>query len=294
MPDTLARKDYPNGESSPHRLLATSGMHRSLPRAGGRDHLVACTLWAVAGDETGGGTIISKNRDWKPDHTQVLKLHRGPGSYAYFGLYAEGNDEPGLKGGVNEKGLSVVTASASSIPEASRAKQPGKRGALAVLLANYSTCDEIVARFEAIFPRTRTGFFLIADRRKVLVVEVGLDGRFAHRLLERGSVAHTNHFLEPSLGAFNLKVGRSSTTRLNRIGELLAQEPRPLTAAAFARMSRDQHAGPDNSLWRTGKSARTLSSWIVESPAEGAQRLRVHLATPGQPEELRRNRWVVS
>lgn len=257
-----------------------------LALAGG-NHLAACTLWAIAGDEAGGGTIISKNRDWKPDHTQVLKLHRAPGSYAYFGLYAEGNDKPGLKGGVNEKGLTVVTATASSIPEASRAKQPGKRGALAVLLANYATCDEIVARLETIFPRTSAGFFLIADRCKVLVVEVGLDGKFAHRLVERGAVAHTNHFLEPSLGAFNLKVGRSSTTRLNRIGELLAQEPRPLATAAFVRMSRDQHAGPDNSLWRTGKSSRTLSSWIVESPAEGAQRLRVYLANPGQPEELR-------
>ena len=151
--------------------------------------LNACTLWGSAGTNASGGTIISKNRDWKPDHTQVLKLHRGPGSYAYFGLYAEGNNEPGLKGGVNEKGLTVVTATASSIPEASRAKQPGKRGALAILLANYATCDEIVARLEAIFPRTRTGFFLIADRRKILVVEVGLDGKFAHRLVERGSVA---------------------------------------------------------------------------------------------------------
>jgi len=36
----------------------------------------ACTLWGEAGKDANGGTIISKNRDWEPDHTQVLKIHR--------------------------------------------------------------------------------------------------------------------------------------------------------------------------------------------------------------------------
>ena len=82
--------------------------------------LNACTLWAAAGGDASGGTIISKNRDWKPDHTQVLKVHRDRKGYAYFGLYAEGNKDPGLKEGVNEHGLTVITATAGAIP-----KQPG-------------------------------------------------------------------------------------------------------------------------------------------------------------------------
>jgi hypothetical protein len=36
----------------------------------------ACTLWGVAGQDASDGTIVSKNRDWKPDHTQVLKMRR--------------------------------------------------------------------------------------------------------------------------------------------------------------------------------------------------------------------------
>jgi len=44
--------------------------------AGSSASLKACTLWAAAGEDASGGTIISKNRDWKPDHTQVLKMHR--------------------------------------------------------------------------------------------------------------------------------------------------------------------------------------------------------------------------
>lgn len=251
--------------------------------------LHACTLWGAAGALAGGGTLVSKNRDWKPDHTQVLKLQRSATGYAYFGLYAEGNDDPGLKSGVNEKGLSVLTASASCIPKAQRTSQPGKRGALLTLLTKYATCDEIVAQQASIFPHTRTGFFLIADARKLLVVEIGLGGHYALRVVERGPVAHTNHFLEKSLAEFNLKVGVSSTTRLGRIGDLLAAPDARFTLDSFVRMSRDQQAGPDNSLWRTGngKNERTMSSWITETPAEGPPRLRVLLANPGQPEETR-------
>ena len=33
----------------------------------------ACTLWGAAGSEASGGTIVSKNRDWKPD--QIGRAH---------------------------------------------------------------------------------------------------------------------------------------------------------------------------------------------------------------------------
>ncbi|HOS76345.1 MAG TPA: carcinine hydrolase/isopenicillin-N N-acyltransferase family protein [Verrucomicrobiota bacterium] len=72
----------------------------------------ACTLWGAAGVDAGGGTIISKNRDWKPDHVQVLKMQRPTNGYAYFGLYAEGDDAPGIKEGINEKGLTVLAEKA--------------------------------------------------------------------------------------------------------------------------------------------------------------------------------------
>ncbi|MFN7137784.1 MAG: hypothetical protein ACK4UN_00435, partial [Limisphaerales bacterium] len=37
----------------------------------------AYTLSGAAGEAASGGTIISKNRERKPDHTQVLKMRRG-------------------------------------------------------------------------------------------------------------------------------------------------------------------------------------------------------------------------
>ena len=251
------------------------------------DQLHACTLWGASGSEAGGGTIISKNRDWAPNHTQVLKMHRGSKGYAYFGLYAEGGTEPGIKAGVNEKGLTVVTASASSIPKDVRGSQPGKHGVISELLANCANCDEVLARKDSVFPAARTMFVMISDRKKLLIVEVGLEGKYAVKAIDNQSVTHTNHFLEPSLAEFNMKIGQSSTTRLERIRELLKTSPQPYGLDSVAAMSKDQHDGPDNSLWRTGSKSCTLASWIVETPAQGAPKLRVVVANPGKKQETR-------
>ena len=247
--------------------------------------LRACTLWGAVVTHAAGGTIISKNRDWTPDHTQVLKLQRPDRGFAYFGLYAEGGSEPGIKAGVNDKGLTVITAAASCIPKGKRDNQPGKHGVISALLAGCANCDEVLAKRDAIFPKTRAMFIMISDRAKIVVAEVGLEGSYALQTVESGAVAHANHFLEQKLSAFNEKTGSSSTTRLARVTQLMAASPIPCTTEAFAAISRDQHDGPDNSLWRTGKNTRTLASWIVETPASGAPKLRVVLANPGRPEE---------
>jgi len=249
--------------------------------------LRACTLWGAAGAEAHGGTIVSKNRDWKPDHQQVLKLHRDGKGYAYFGLYAEGNDAPGLKQGINEKGLSVGTASASAIPKSTRTAQRGPGGLAGTLLAGYATCDEVLAHKDKLFSNRRPVFVMISDRQKILMVEVGLKERYAVKVVESGTVVHANHYLEESMQEFNIRAGAGSAARARRIQHLLATTPGPYDAARFADMSRDHHAGPDNSLWRTGANGCTLSSWIVETPAQGPPGLRVLLANPGQPEEVR-------
>lgn len=245
----------------------------------------ACTLWGAVLDNA-GGTLLSKNRDWKPDHTQVLKLTNDGKGFAYFGLYAVGNDSPGIKGGVNEKGLCVVSATAGSIPKATREAMPSSGSLTTRLLANYASCDAILADKDKLLQGRRPSFLMVSDRKKLLTIEIGLNGRHAVKVTEKGTVVHTNHFLEKSLSDCNLKVGESSTVRLARITELLKQAPAPLTSAAFATMSRDRNAGPDNSLWRTGKSSATLSSWIMETPAEGSPKLRVVIADPGKPERV--------
>lgn len=251
--------------------------------------LGACTLWGAAGTSASGGTVVSKNRDWKPDHTQVLRMHRGEKGHAYFGLwtvYAEKSTE-GLVAGVNEKGLTVFTAAAGSIPKGMWEDRPVRRSFTGALLADYASCDEVLAKRDAIFPALRPVFIMISDRKKILSVEVGLGGKYAVKTIEDDVVAHANHFLDDSLAEFNINVGESSPKRFERISHLLKMSPRPFTAECFSAMGKDQHDGPDNSLWRTGKIARTLASWIVETPAHGAPKLRVVIANPGQPEQIR-------
>jgi hypothetical protein len=254
-----------------------------LLRIGAAD-VKPCTLWGEAGKDAGGGTIIAKNRDWEPDHVQVLRIHRQGKGYAYFGLYAQGGEKPGLKDGVNEKGLTVVTASASSLPKRMRDEDPDKQGVLGRLLSDYATCDQVLANQGTLFPNCRAEFLMIADRKKILVVEIGLHGRHAIRTVENGPAAHANHYLEKSLNEFNVEIGASSARRLERITDLLKACPAPCDTEAFAALSRDQHDGPNNSLWRTGRGIRTLSSWVLETPAEGPQKLRVVLANPGEAE----------
>ena len=246
----------------------------------------ACTLWGAAGAEAGGGTLVSKNRDWAPDHRQFLRIVKPKEGLAWLGLYTEGNDHPGLKAGTNERGLTVVTAS-SAIPQKLRSSRPDRRGAASRVLAGYASVDAVMADAAQIFGGAWPDNLLISDGHKLLVVEVGQEERFSMKLVERGVIAHTNHFLDATLPEYAIfKPAASSRMRLDRIQSLLADAPRPLTVAQFAAMSRDQHAGPDHSLWRTGPKARTLASWIVATSSQGVSQLRLVIANPGEAEQL--------
>ena len=248
----------------------------------------ACTLWASAGpQDSDGGTLLSKNRDWKPGQHQALEYRYPSYGIPYFGLFAVDGRARGIKSGVNRQGLSAVTASASSIPGHLRASQPGKHGILGRILAHYGSVDELAAHASEIFPQSRAMFLMVSDRHKILVAEIGLQGRYAYKVLDRGVTAHTNYYLDSKLADFNVKIGHSSATRYRRVGELLADAPRPYTLARYAAISRDHHDGPDDSLWRTGRKEATLSSWIIDSPAQGPQTLRVVLDNPGMPEAVR-------
>jgi isopenicillin-N N-acyltransferase like protein len=180
----------------------------------------------------------------------------------------------------------VMTATASAIPKATRQAQSGKGGLISTLLTHYATCDEVLADQKKLFSDRKPLFMLISDRKKIITLEVGLHGRYAVKVTESGAVAHSNHYLEDPMAEFNRQISASSETRVRRIAELLKTAPKPCDTACFAVMSKDQHDGPNDSLWRTGSTGScTLSSWILETPAQGAQKLRVLLANPGQPEE---------
>jgi hypothetical protein len=245
--------------------------------------VTACTLWGATGESTAiKGTLVSKNRDWVPDHIQHLKIVQPTNGHRYLGLFAEGGADSGIKAGINDQGLAVITATASSIPKKSREAQPETSGVMRKLLTNFSSVDEVILKKE-IFAKAHAEFLIISDRTKIAVIEVGLDGTYAVKVLENGTLAHTNHFCEAALIHFNEAQNESSQIRYKRIQELLLKTKSPYTIADFQKMSMDQDAGANNSIWRTGsspKKPRTLASWITEIPREGPPKLYVKIANP--------------
>jgi isopenicillin-N N-acyltransferase-like protein len=251
--------------------------------------LDACTLWSAVGQRVAhGGSLIAKNRDWTPEPSQV-RFDSPKAGFRSLGLFPirEGKRK-GNVAGVNEKGLVIVTASASSVPKADREK--GGISLTRQLLANFSTVEDVLVN-KSVFTRTHPSMYLIADCRQTAWFEVAPGGRFSFRTTKRGVLTHTNHYLDEMLIDVNGKIGRSSRARLDRIGELLDSHTAPLNLEDFIVFGQDRNDGPDDSLWRTGSKSngnRTLASWIVSLPPAAPPELFVRLANPGEPERTMR------
>ncbi len=243
----------------------------------------ACTLWAAAGDAAGGGTILAKNRDWYPNHRQIVKQVHPDGGYAYMGIYAENKKVySGFKAGINEKGLSIVNASASSIPRAERKKMGYTWKVMEHVLARCATVEDALSYLSAVQgPR----FLLLADRKEIAQVEIGPYGLKRVERKKNGTLYHTNHYKEFPLTGFNELPGESSHVRDGRIGEIL-REKTSWTMDDFIAVTSDQAAGADDSIFRTGstkKSEKTIASWVVRIPLEGTPEIYVRLLNPKEP-----------
>ena len=213
----------------------------------------ACTLWSAAGSRVAHkGSLIAKNRDWTPEPS-VFRLVQPQVGFRSLGLFPiRDGKQQGLVAGVNEKGLVVVTASASSIPEADRGK--GGSGLARQLLTLFSTVEEVQLN-KSVFARTHPVIFLIADRSQTAWIEVAPEGKFALRASKKGVLTHTNHYLDKTLIDANKKIGRSSRTRLGRIGELLDGHPAAIHSGGFHRLqSRPQRRTGRQPLADGGKT----------------------------------------
>lgn len=243
----------------------------------------ACTLWAATGDIVdGGGTLIVKNRDWYPNHEQVLRLVRPKKGYAYFGLYAKNKIYSGFKAGINEKGLVVVNASASSIPRKDRMQMEYSRAVIRHVLSHCATAEEVAAYMKTI---RGPQFLMFGDSHEIGSAEISPDGKNSVSLVENGTLAHTNHYHAPSLLKYNVLPGKSSHIRYVRISDLLWETTTPYKLSDFLVMADDHTAGPDNSIFRTGstkKSESTIATWAVSIPKEGSPILFIRILNPGE------------
>ena len=241
-------------------------------------HANACTIWAAAGNKVeGGGTLIVKNRDWIPDHQQVLRLNKPSQGYRYIDLNTVGNLNPGAKAGINEHGLVVVNASAPSVYDKPE-NFIGRQGTASVL-RNYRTVQEAL---EALSDGKWTGgpaFLLLADAQETAAIEFGLNGTNRNESTRSGVVYHTNHYLDRDLQYLNPYRSGSSYKRAEHIRTRLASKE-AFTAQDFIEESKNP------AIWYTGatpQSPSTLSTWIVSQSPKGEARLYLRMGNPGQP-----------
>lgn len=247
----------------------------------------ACTCWAAAGDMVdGGGTILAKNRDQLPQKDEIRLVVPETG-FTYLGLFpVKGDKEQRVVAGINEKGLSVVTMTAGSIPHSKRLT--GVKNIIEKLLVSYDCVDAVIKDHE-IFSQTHPAFYMMADKSRIAVVEIAPGGAFSLRQKENGVLYHTNHYTDEKLLWANEKIGKSSEIRFNRIGQLLLSHPSSFIIDDFIIFSEDRNDGPEDSIWRTGgphNRERTLASWIIAIPKNGSPELYLKIANPKEPEKI--------
>ena len=254
---------------------------------------LACTLYGAAGSDyvEGGGVLFAKVRDWEPQE-QVIRYVQPQSGYRYFGLFTGKFNVLGI----NEYGLAAGMSTAGTVSKDERKKgrfrSPEGLRINEYILRYCRTVDEALALPESFWKGAAN--ILLGDRSKVAVVEILPDGKRTVRETDNGTLAHTNHYLEPASADFNKgRIGPSSVSRYERIQTLLS-ESKPLSMEDFIRFSEDRHAGPDNSIWRTGscpQGTQTLAAFVIHTTPTGETTLylkyREHPDDRGQEKVLR-------
>jgi hypothetical protein len=97
-----------------------------------------CTLFGAIGDSVqGGGVLIGKTRDRAENSEQAFVEVVPKGGYRYRGISMRGVKR--VTSGINEKGLVVVSATASSVEKGEEVTTVGK------ILSKASSLDEVTA-----------------------------------------------------------------------------------------------------------------------------------------------------
>lgn len=240
----------------------------------------ACTLFSAAGEGyvADGGVLIAKNRDAKPGK-QFLKVATPKDGYRYYGVFVDDKINGDLRGGINEKGLAIVCATASSIPADARKALGRFHSEYGVtdeyLISQFATVDEVLRADKEIWKGPQ--YIMLADKTKIAIVEIGPDGNISVRETKNGTLNHTNHYVNPEMLWVNQKVSEGTKTRKARIAQLLDETKKPFVMEDFIRFSQDKNAGPTDSIYRDGieNSSQTLANFIVHIPPKGTPEIFV-------------------
>lgn len=256
----------------------------------GLPYVSACTVWGAAGEKVKiKGTVIAKNRDNAPHLFSSPRLSFPVNGYKFFGLYdieADGF----VIAGINEKHLAVFNASVTSVPKAKR--EVAKEDTTERLLMTFDSVDAVLLRKD-IFKESHPAIYLIADARKISVIEVAPDGKISIKQTNNGALSFTNHYNSPELAYANENTSPNSIARFKRINYFIESTKQPFEIDDFISISEDKAGRSNNSIWitkDTSSKVRTLASLIISIPEAGLPEVYVKIANPGEKEMIIREK----
>ncbi len=257
----------------------------SLPRPS-----EGCTLWAATGKPVGfRGTVIAKNRDNSKGSATELRFVRREKGFAFAGLFDPEADGY-VVAGINEKGLVVVNASATSLPAEKR--NVAKEDLTERILVSFASVNAVV-RERTMFAESHPAFYMVADAGKTAVIEVAPGGRVSVKSTRSGTLTHTNHYVSRALRGVNERPAKGSRKRLSRINHLLSRSHRPLSLEKFIALSRDGSDGHDDAIFVPCSGERnvcTLSTWVASLPKDGNPEIYLAIVKPDYTEAAERLR----
>lgn len=227
-----------------------------------------CTTFASVGSRNvGGGLLIAKNRDsMAEDEKLILTVPESGNKYVGIMYNVNGStDFPQMSAGMNEKNLVVVNNAAASAKVGPKNNDNGQTWPIVEILKKYNSVDDVLVDKEKLFGTGLVNFLLLGDKNKILLVEIGENGKFTTEVKEEGVLFHTNHYISPELVNENAFYPPDSYFRLRRVRELL-WDHYDYDFEYFWNISNDQHDGLENSIFR----AWTVATMIVEIPANGS------------------------
>jgi hypothetical protein len=243
-------------------------------------------LWASAGDKIkDGGTLVGMTWDVPQGIKGELRLVIPKKGSRYLGLFPlQTKDRNTIVAGINELGLAIITSSPNS--KSSRKRFVGNSNLVETILSSFGTVDAVMAN-KSMFLNARPMFLIIADRLKIILVQIGSAGKNAVDVTGNGLFYQTNHYTHQRLLEENEIFVENSILRLNRLQNLLTNHQKPFVIDVFLSIADDRANGPDNSIWRIGsseKKERTLASWVAYLSKSSPPELYFKLLNPGANE----------
>jgi len=238
---------------------------------------LACTLYGAIGAAVeGGGVLLGKTRDLAQEEEQVLVRETPRSGPAFLGIASRKSGR--ITAGINDKGLVVVNASASSVEN-----RPRNHILLEKVFSQAGSVEGALRLLRQEGMKSPI-HYLLADPHHLALLEVFSPERHEIQVTSDGVLIHTNHYLLPSMGPFNGNPGESSPRRLERIRKLTNSPP--FSPDRFMDFARDHENGPGgNSICRHHlpgkKSGRiTVSALVVRLDPNKSPEVWVRLGHP--------------